>query len=99
MAKDKKKASTSKGSSVKGEGAKARKAISKARKAGATTKSIARAAGRDDSTIALIENGTIKNTPKGLSGKIAKAKKTSKTATKKTMASKKKATASRKKHK
>lgn len=93
-----KKSQTKKGISVKGEGAKAREAISKARKAGATTQSIATAAGRDDSTIALIENGTIKNTPKGLSGKIAKAKKVSKTPTKKTTASKSKAKASRNKH-
>ena len=99
MADSKKKASTKKGASVKGEGGKARKAIAKARKAGATTKTIAKAAMRDDSTIALIENGTIKNTPKGLAGKIAKAAKPSKTPTKKTTASKKKATASRKKHK
>ena len=97
MAKAKK--SSKKGASVKGEGGKARKAIAKARKGGATTKDIARAAMRDDSTIALIENGTIKNTPKGLSGKISKAKKSSKTATKKTSASKSKAKSSRKKHK
>lgn len=99
MAKDTNKASKKKGASVKGEGAKARKAISKARKGGATTKSIAKAAGRDDSTIALIENGTIKNTPKGLAIKISKATKPSKTATKKTTASKSKAKASRSKHK
>ena len=96
---DSKKDSKKKGASVKGEGAKARKAISKARKAGATTQDIAKAAMRDDSTIGLIENGTIKNTPKGLATKIGKAKKSSKTATKKTGGSKKKATASRKKHK
>jgi hypothetical protein len=94
-----KKTSSKKGASVKGEGAKARKAISKARKSGATTKNIAAAANRDDSTIALIENGTIKNTPKGLASKISKAKTTSKTPTKKTQASKKKAVSSRKKHK
>ena len=91
--------SKKKGASVKGEGDKARKAISKARKEGATTQSIAKAANRDDSTISLIENGTIKNTPKGLSAKIAKAAKPSKTPTKKTTASKSKAVASRKKHK
>ena len=98
MAKTTKKASKKKGASVKGEGAKARKAIAKARKAGSTTKNIATAAMRDESTIGLIENGTIKNTPKGLAKKISKAKKSSKTATKKTGGSKKKAVASRKKH-
>lgn len=98
MAKDTKKASKKKGSSVKGEGDKARKAISKARKVGSTTKDIARAASRDDSTIRAIETGVVKNTPKGLSAKISKAKKSSKTPTKKSMASKKKAVASRKKH-
>ncbi len=94
-----KKDSKKKGASVKGEGAKSRKAISKARKAGATTADIAKAAMRDDSTIRAIETGVVKNTPKGLSGKISKAKKSSKTPTKKSTASKKKAVASRKKHK
>ena len=88
-----------KGASIKGEGSKARKAITKARKSGSTTNDIAKAAMRDDSTIALIENGTIKNTPKGLAAKINKAKKSSKTPTKKTMASKSKAKSSRNKHK
>lgn len=95
----KEKESKKKGASVKGEGAKARKAISKARKAGSTTEDIARAANRDDSTIRAIESGVVKNTPKGLAAKISKAKKSSDKPTKKTMASKKKAVASRKKHK
>jgi len=97
MAKNSK--ASKKGSSVKGEGAKAREAIAKSRKKGATTGDIAKAADRDESTIALIENGTIKNTPKGLSKKISKAKKTSSKPTKKTKSSKSKAVASRKKHK
>lgn len=91
--------SSKKGASVKGEGAKARKAIAKARKAGSTTKNIATAAMRDDSTIRAIETGVVKNTPKGLATKISKSKKSSKTPTKKSMASKKKALASREKHK
>lgn len=88
-----------KGVAGKKTGGAARKAISAARKRGATTKQIARAARRDDSTIALIETGVIKNPPKNLAASVRKAK-ASKGAkpTKRAMASKSKATASRKKH-
>jgi hypothetical protein len=79
-------------------GPKTRKAISAARKRGSTTQDIARAARRDDSTIALIESGVVKNPPGNLAGAIKKSTASSKTATKKTMANKKKAVASRKKH-
>ena len=78
---------------------KTRKAISAARKRGSTTEDIARAARRDDSTIALIETGVVKNPPANLAGAIRKAKASSKKPTKKTMASKAKAKASRKTHK
>ena len=90
--------SKKKGASVSGEGGKARAAIRAARSKGASTESIARAAGRDDSTILAIENGTIRNTPSGLAARIAKAKSTQKAPTKKSTASKSKAKASRKKH-
>lgn len=93
-------AKAKKGTAGKKTGGTARKAISAARKRGATTKQIAAAAMRDDSTIALIENGTIKNPPKNLAANVRKAK-ASKGAkpSKKTTSSKSKAVSSRKKHK
>jgi len=87
-----------KGVAGKDTGSKTRKAISAARKRGSTTQDIARAARRDDSTIALIESGIVKNPPGNLAGAIKKSKASSSKPTKKTMASKKKAVASRKKH-
>jgi len=87
-----------KGVAGKKTGSAARKAISAARKRGSTTKQIARAARRDDSTIALIETGVIKNPPKNLASNVRKAKSAKKGPTKRAMASKKKALASRKKH-
>ena len=88
-----------KGVAGKNTGTAARKAISAARKRGSTTQDIARAARRDDSTISAIETGVVKNPPKNLAAAVRKAKTSSKTPTKKSMASKKKAVASRKKHK
>ena len=91
--------SPKKGVAGKKTGGAARKAISAARKRGSTTKQIARAARRDESTINLIETGTIKNPPKNLAANIRKAKATKGASpSKKSTASKSKATASRKKH-
>ena len=56
-----------KGVAGKNTGASARKAISKAKAKGSTTKDIAKATNRDPSTVAAIEAGTIKNPPKNLS--------------------------------
>jgi len=67
-----------KGVAGKKTGGATRKAISARRKAGATTKQIARAGMRSPSTISQIENGSIKNPPKNLAGKIRKAKTTKK---------------------
>lgn len=55
-------------------GAKARKAIRKAKKRSATNESIARATNRDPSTIQQIESGSIKNPPSNLIKNVAKAK-------------------------
>jgi len=88
-----------KGTSGKGEGVKARKNIKAQKKKGSTNADIGRAINRDESTVPLIENGTIKNPPKGIAAKVKKAKTSSKKPVKRTMASKKKATASRNKHK
>jgi len=88
-----------KGSSTKGEGAKASKNIKKQKKKGSTTKDISKAINRDVSTVPLIENRTIKNPPKGLAAKVLKAKTSKNKPVKQTKASKKKAVKSRQKHK
>ena len=67
-----------KGVAGKKTGGAARKAISARTKAGSTTKQIARAANRSESTISGIKSGAIKNPPKNLAGKIRKAKTTKK---------------------
>ena len=77
-AKPMKKAAPKKGVAGKKTGAKTRKAIDKAQAKGSTNKQIARAAGRSESVISAIDNGTIKNPPANLAGKIAKAKVTKK---------------------
>ena len=59
----------------KGSGSKARKAISKAVKSGATIGSIAKAVGRSKSTVSQIKGGSIKNPPDELASKVSKAKK------------------------
>lgn len=89
---------TRKGASVSGEGAKVRAAIRRARKRGSTTEDIARAARRDDSTIALIENGTIMNTPAGMAARIDRAATSSDKPTQRTRSSKAKAERSRAEH-
>jgi len=67
-----------KGVAGKHTGAKTRKAISAAKKRGATTKQIARAGMRSVSTINNIASGNIKNPPRNLAAKIRKAKSTKK---------------------
>lgn len=95
----KKTKATGKGSQgAKGSLSKTRKAISIARKKGATTADIARAAMRDESTIARIEAGVIKKPPNDLAAKIKKAQGSKNKPTKKTNLNKKKAVASRDKH-
>jgi len=63
-----------KGVAGKNTGAKARAAIRKAKARGATTKTIAEATNRDDSTIQGIASGEIKNPPSDLADNVAKAK-------------------------
>ena len=72
-----------KGVAGKNTGSKTRKAISTAKKRGASTKQIATAGMRSASTINQIEEGTIFNPPANLAGKINKAK-TSKSKTRMT---------------
>ena len=88
-----------KGTSAKGEGVKASKNIKAQKKKGSTNADIGRAINRDESTVPLIENRTIKNPPKGLAAKVLKAKTSKSKPVKQTMASKAKAKASRKTHK
>ena len=67
-----------KGVAGKNTGGKARAAIKAKKRAGATTKQIARAAKRSPSTISGIASGKIKNPPKNLAGNVRKAKTTKK---------------------
>lgn len=67
-----------KGVAGKKTGASTRKAISNRKKAGSSTKQIARAAMRSESTINNIASGNIKNPPRNLASKIRKAKTTKK---------------------
>jgi len=63
-----------KGTAGHGTGGTARKAISAAKSRGASTKSIARAAGRKPSTINNIASGNIRNPPRNLAKNVRKAK-------------------------
>ena len=74
----KKSSAPKKGVAGKKTGAKTRAAIDKAQAKGSTNKQIARAAGRSESVISAIDNGTIKNPPANLAARISKAKVTKK---------------------
>ncbi len=63
-----------KGVAGRGTGGTARKAIRAAKKRGASTPAIARAARRKPSTINNIASGNIKNPPKNLAKNVRKAK-------------------------
>ena len=73
-AKKSSKGSSKKGQAGKNTGSKTRTAIAAAKKKGCSDAEIGRAAGRSPSTIQSIRDGSIKNPPNGLAGRIRKTK-------------------------